>query len=217
MENLMYFKVKRIRTALIIWMPVLFLINANYQVCGQTCAKWVKISDSNNILLFQKDSTHFIKHFKAEFTLEASLEKVTAYITNTNNYKNWTGSLEDFSLVEKQNDTVGYFHFLLNVRPVYKREGIVKTDLGHSNNGIGFHYTLVIDTLYPYPNEYDKVKYFRLEWQIKPITSKKTEIHFYYVAFSKKHSQWVFSLINQLYIYAFESLVDNLKEGLELN
>lgn len=202
--------------AQIIWISGLIQIFATFQVCGQTCAKWEKISESNNILLFQKDSSHFIKHFKAEFTLNATLEKVKSYITNTNNFRNWAGSLEEFSLIKMENDTVGYFHFLLNVKPIYKREGIVKTDLEHSQNGTGFHYTLVIDTLYPYHNEYEKIKYFRLEWQLKPMTGKKTEIHFYYIAYSKKHSEWVFSLINQLYIYAFESLVDNLKEGLEL-
>jgi len=95
---------------------------------GQDTLQWDIISENEYLTLYQKDSIETIYNYKVEYILNYPLDSVVNYITKPGNYTDWTSNLEDISILETPNDSVQYFHFLLNLKGIFKREGIARTE-----------------------------------------------------------------------------------------
>jgi len=78
-----------------------------------------------------------------------------------------------------------------------------------------YHFSMIIDTLYSYTFANDRVKYFKLMWKLKPYGENKTDVRMYYTAHSRTYSNLIHAALRHLYIYTFESLIEEIENGLE--
>ena len=191
---------------------ILFLfILISYSGLGQTGTKWAMISDEDDIKLYRNDTIETIKNFIADFTLPTSLEGAENYITNPMNYKEWINGMEDISMVKFHNDSTQVYQFLLNVKSLFKRAGVLNTARISDQESIT--YIVELDTTGQYPLEHTSVNFLRLRWELIP-EGDDVRVKMNYMGYTKKYNFIISPLVDMFYEMAMQNLVEDLKASI---
>lgn len=171
---------------------------------------WILVSESDGIRVYQHDSIRTVKEFKASFDLACCIDSVEKHIIDPTSYKLWISSMDEIKLLEQETDTTDFYHMQVSVWPVFTKEGIVKTTLHKANNNKNSIYTLELDTTYTYAFTNEVVKYLYIKWDLHAISQDSTHVNMYYICNIKNYSDWVYDIIDKLYIYTLEDIIADL-------
>lgn len=173
-------------------------------------AQWKKIKETEQLVLFQNESPDTVKNFKATFFLNTTLDEVEAYLTNPQNYREWIGPLDEIREVQSQPDSIDYCYFLVNVKPFFQRNGIIKSQVNYNKSHDRLTYQIKLDETYPYPEALDPPRYFQMDWEMQRLTNDRVRIDMYYLGHSRSYNAFVNAILDEFTIMAVQGMITDV-------
>lgn len=97
------------------------------------CAQWVKVLDKDNIQVFTKPSSvGGLSHYKAQATIDTSIEELYVFFTDFQNYTKWVNNCTFIDLIDEIPDSVYIYYSYFDMPwPAMNRDVLSKLSIQH--------------------------------------------------------------------------------------
>ncbi len=182
---------------------------------SQAAPDWKVIDEDDNIIMYRRNAPDTVKDFIADFTLFTSLSNTESYITNPIKYKDWINSLEEIDKIRTINATTEVYAFKINVKTLFQRAGILRTERFDDRKEI--RYVVELDTTENYTLSHPRVNYVRLIWELKALKEDEIKVRMHYYGITRKYNILITPIVDMFYEMAVQNLARDLRKEIMVN
>lgn len=170
---------------------------------------WEKMIDRDGIIIYEADSSANIKKFKAEFEIQSTLSGAVGLLMDIDSYKEWIHSVDKAYLVKSVSDSIYYYHFFVIVKPIIKKDGVVKATISQNKKTKIVYSRSNANVKTNKVKGFNRITEFGNIWRFTPVQNNKIKVT--YTGYGNVQSEFTYFFIRRIILSGIYQTMDNMR------